>query len=68
MSVKRVEIVLLDDSWPRIKMIVNRDGRVRTEVSHWDVALSNFEPAAKDSLRLAVEELIKQRKGQTTVR
>lgn len=56
--------VTVIDMWPKIKLLVMRDGNVREEGPYqYDVALSQFTPAINDSLRLAVEQIIRNRKG-----
>jgi len=56
--------VTVIDLWPKIKLLVQRRGNVREEGPvMYDIATSQFEPAVKDTLRLAVEEVINTHKG-----
>lgn len=64
MAKQQIEISVMDNAWPELKLIVNRGGRVQTISCTYDLALSNFEPAVKDALRYAVEEVIKSHKGR----
>jgi hypothetical protein len=57
--------VTVIDQWPKIKLLIMREGNVREEGPYqYDVALSQFTPAINDSLRLAVEQIIRKRKGE----
>lgn len=55
-------ITITDDRWPRLTLVINRGGKVRTETHPYDIAASQFEPAVKDTLRLQVEEVINSHK------
>jgi hypothetical protein len=60
---RQIQISIVDTDWPKLKIIVNSDGRtIRTESAQWDVALSQFTPPVNDALRFAVEEVLKQHK------
>ena len=61
---RHISITITAIHWPRLTLTVDRNGRIRTVTSAYDVALMNFEPAVKDALRSAVDELIKSRKGE----
>ena len=60
---KQFSVTITDDQWPYVKIIVNRDGNVRTERAYWDIAAAKFEPLVRDALAFSVQELIKRRKG-----
>ena len=56
--------VTVIDQWPKLKLLVMRSGSVRHEGPRmYDIALSDFTPAVNDALRLAVESIVKERKG-----
>ena len=58
--------VTVIDQWPKLKLVIaNNTGGTRDEGPFiFDTALSNFTPAVNNSLRLAVESIIKQRRQQ----
>lgn len=55
--------VTVIDQWPKLKLLITRGPNVRNEGPYqYDIAASQFEPAVKDSLRLAVDEVVKLRR------
>jgi hypothetical protein len=57
--------VTVIDQWPRLKLLIMRDGNVREEgPKQYDIALSEFTPAVDNTLRLAVEGIINSRRKQ----
>lgn len=63
MANRQIQISIIDSDWPRLKIIVNRDGiDVKTDVAPYDTAGSQFTPKVQDALRLAVEDVIKSHK------
>jgi hypothetical protein len=63
----RVEfnVTLLDDAWPRLKMIVSTPAGVSTRLKSYDVAATDFEPFVRTALQDAVLFLIKKKKGES---
>lgn len=60
---KQINISIIDTDWPRLKLIVNSDNReVKTAVSQYDIATSQFTPPVQDALKFAVEAILKQHK------
>lgn len=64
MANQHIEITVIDDKWPQLKLIVNREGRVQTATVMYDNAFSQFETPVKDALRYAVDQIITQHKGR----
>ena len=64
MANQHIEISVIDDRWPMLKLIVNRGGQVQTVSVMYDNAFSQFEVPVKDALRFAVDEVIRQHKGR----
>lgn len=63
MANRQIYISIIDTDWPKIKLIINRDGQsVRTDTQSYDIATSQFTPAVQDALRLSVEDVIKSHK------
>ena len=57
--------VSIIDLWPKLKLLIVRDGSARDEGPvMYDIANSQFVPAVENELRLAVEKVIKQRRHQ----
>jgi len=55
--------VTVIDLWPKIKLLINQGGTVRTEGPYqYDIAASQFEPAVKEAMGKAVAAIIQQRK------
>jgi hypothetical protein len=63
---KRIDITIVDSKWPRLTMIITTDGRPREVIQDYGIAASQFEPAVRDTLRLAVEAIIKSHKKETS--
>lgn len=60
---RQIHISIVDSDWPRLKLIVNRDGQeVKTSVQPYDIAASQFTPLVQDALKFAVEEVLKSHK------
>jgi hypothetical protein len=59
----RTFMVTVVDLWPKLKLVVTRDGGARDEGPvMYDIANSKFHPIVENELRLAVEAVIKQRR------
>lgn len=57
--------VTVIDQWPNIKLLVKQGVGVRDEGPvQYDIAATQFEPAVKDALRKAVDNIIQIRKGR----
>jgi hypothetical protein len=55
--------VTIIDAWPKLKMLIHQGSGVREEgPKQYDIALSEFTSAVNNSLRLAVESIINQRR------
>jgi len=64
MANQSFEVTVIDE-WPKLKLIVRRGPNVRTEGPfQYDIANSQFEPAVKDALRLAVESILTSRRSK----
>ena len=64
MANQSFEVTVIDE-WPKLKLIVRRGPNVRSEGPfQYDIANSQFEPAVKDALRLAVDAILNSRKGR----
>jgi hypothetical protein len=61
---QHIEISIIDDRWPQLKVIVNRDGQVQTVTAMYDGAFIQFETPVKNALQYAVEAAIKSHKGR----
>lgn len=60
---RQINISIVDTDWPKLKIIINRDGQaVRTETASYDIAQSQFTPALNDALRLSIDEVLKSHK------
>lgn len=63
MANRQIQISIIDNEWPKLKIIVNRDNTyIREAVAPYDISTSQFNPAVTDALRLAIDEIIKQHK------
>lgn len=58
-----ISVDILDHNWPRLKVVVNRDGVVTQHECLYDVAFNNFEPKVRDAVRVTVDSMIRRRKG-----
>lgn len=60
---RQIHISIVDSDWPRLKLIVNRDGQeVKTTVAPYDIAGSQFVPLVQDALKFAVDDVLKSHK------
>ena len=65
MANRQIQISIIDSDWPRLKIIVNRDGvAIRTETAQYDNATSQFTPPVQDALKFAVDDVIKSHKAR----
>lgn len=56
--------VTVIDHFPKLKLLITTTDGFREEGPvQYDIAASQFEPAVKDTLRQAVERVIKSRRG-----
>lgn len=62
MSNQHLEITVIDIRWPELQIMINRNGNVRKVVAPYDIAASQFDPAVRDAVSLAVQEIIKSHK------
>lgn len=60
-----MEVVILDDKWPRLTVMVKEPGnQVRTNQAHYDIAASQFEPNVKDALARQIKGIIDRKLGR----
>jgi len=57
-----IQITLLDDTWPKIKMLINRDGYISESHQTYDTAAVAFEVLVRNALDRTVAEIVAQRK------
>ena len=63
MANRQIHISVIDSDWPRLKLIVNRDGvEVKTAIAQYDIAGSQFTPLIQDALKFAVDDVLKSHK------
>ncbi len=62
MSIKIIRVTIDDLSWPKIKIVVDADGREIERVSLYDTADLNFAPLLTNALGVAVRDIISARK------
>ena len=62
----KIEVFVTDAFWPDLKIIVTNHtaGTVREDRAQYDSASVRFEPLLADAVRMSIQRLIKQRKGE----
>lgn len=62
-----MEVVILDDKWPRLTVMVKEPGnQVTTNNAHYDIAASQFEPNVRNALQRQIKGIIERKLGKRT--
>jgi len=56
------EVDVIESRWPKLKMIINGPGGVRSIEAPYDTALTQFEVHVKNTLQQSVNNIIQRRK------